>query len=268
MRINTKILFALTIFATPTIAETKISIGAGVLTTPEYKGSDEYETKVLPLVRVNWTPEISAQNSLSLHSLSLTPQDGLQAEILQNNFTTYKLSTKIGLNYNFGRDEDDSNNLNGLGDIDGYTTATLAMDLEPKEQPYTTYTTVHAKIESDLTSNNNGTTAELSAHLNHPLSKQLTLTHGPSIVWGSKDHTQTYFGISSDQSARSSYSAYTTNSGLQEAGYKARAMYRLSQNTSLIGAAKYDHLLGDAADSPITQEKSQFSTLIGLNYTF
>jgi outer membrane scaffolding protein for murein synthesis (MipA/OmpV family) len=71
---------------------------------PEYEGSDDYGFKGFPLIDISWRDTIF-----------LNARKGLGAYLWNRN--DVKFGGSIG--YNFGRDEDDSNDLDGLGDIDG-----------------------------------------------------------------------------------------------------------------------------------------------------
>jgi len=45
-------------------------------------------------------------------------------------------------------------------------------------------------------------------------------------------------------------------------------VYGLSPNWGIFVMSGYDRLLGDAADSPLTEDRDQFRTGLGLAYTF
>ena len=54
-------------------------------------------------------------------------------------------------------------------------------------------------------------------------------------------------------------------------GALASAEYRWSKRWSVVADARYDRLLGEAADSPIVRDlgsRNQFSAALGLKYSF
>ena len=88
----------------------QVTVGAMGLYKPEYEGSDDYEFSALPNFDVRYEDRVF-----------FNMRDGFGANALVGE--NYKLGASIG--YNLGRDEDDSDDLNGMGDIDGGATANL-----------------------------------------------------------------------------------------------------------------------------------------------
>ncbi len=94
----------------------------------------------------------------------------------------------------------------------------------------------------------------------------LTLTLGPRISLGSDRFANTYFGVSSSEAVTSDFNAYDASGGVLGAGMTLGARYLLNERWGIEGAATYDRLMNDAADSPITKAGSadQYSFTIGL----
>jgi outer membrane scaffolding protein for murein synthesis (MipA/OmpV family) len=80
----------------------------------------------------------------------------------------------------------------------------------------------------------------------------LTLTLGPRFSFGTDDFANTYFGVSSKESAASGLDAYDASGGLLATGLELGGRYLFNERWGLEGAATYDRLVNDAADSPIT----------------
>lgn len=94
---------------------------------------------------------------------------------------------------------------------------------------------------------------------------------GPRIMWGNKRHQSAYFSVSGDESTASGIEAFSPGAGLQSVGGTAGLLYQLSPSWGLAAYGRYDRLIGDAADSPITDafgRTNQFSGGIALSYTF
>ena len=53
-------------------------------------------------------------------------------------------------------------------------------------------------------------------------------------------------------------------------GVEGEARYALTPHWSVVGKAGYERLIGDAADSPITEagSENQFTAALGLTYRF
>lgn len=92
---------------------------------------------------------------------------------------------------------------------------------------------------------------------------------GPRAQWGSGEFMDTYFGISEEEAAASAFDEYDPSSGLYSVGMEVGARYAFSERWGLEGSASYDRLVGDAGDSPITEEGSrdQFGIRLGLTRT-
>lgn len=90
-------------------------------------------------------------------------------------------------------------------------------------------------------------------------SDRLALRAGPRVLVGSDDYAATYFGVTDGEAASSAFSAFEAEGGLLSSGIEVGADYRLTDEWGLAATARYDRLRGDAAESPITAEDSQFS---------
>lgn len=94
----------------------------------------------------------------------------------------------------------------------------------------------------------------------------LTLTIGPRLGFSSSRFTDTYFGVSDRESARSGIEAYEAKGGLTSAGVEVTARYLFNDRWGVEGEASWERLLNDAADSPITRngDADQYSLSLGL----
>ena len=92
-----------------------------------------------------------------------------------------------------------------------------------------------------------------------------------STTWADDNYTQTFYGVTATQSARSGMQQYTAESGFKDAGITLDLDYRLTENWSVTGRVGYKRMLGDAADSPLVSDRGsedQFSTGIFVSYRF
>ena len=94
---------------------------------------------------------------------------------------------------------------------------------------------------------------------------------GPRLTFADGKYHRAYFSVAPEDSAASGLPAYSAGGGLLSAGATAGYLQQLSERWGLYSYAKYDRLLGDAADSPIVREhgsRDQFSVGLALTYTF
>lgn len=94
---------------------------------------------------------------------------------------------------------------------------------------------------------------------------------GPRVTLGDAKYTRAYFGVTPAASASSGLPAFDAGGGVQSIGLTAGYLRQLSRRWGLAAYARYDRLVGDAADSPVTRElgsRSQPSAGLALSYTF
>lgn len=94
---------------------------------------------------------------------------------------------------------------------------------------------------------------------------------GPRVTLGDAKYTRAYFGVTPAAAATSGLSAYDPGGGIQSVGVTAGYHRMLGKNWGIAVYGRYDRLVGDAADSPVTRElgsRSQPSGGIALSYTF
>ena len=102
-------------------------------------------------------------------------------------------------------------------------------------------------------------------------SDRWTITAGPRFNMGNDTYASTYFGVTGAEAALSpSFGAFAADGGLLGAGVEIKATYELDDAWAVQGAINYEHLLNDAALSPITRAGSedQWTVRIGLSRAF
>ena len=94
---------------------------------------------------------------------------------------------------------------------------------------------------------------------------------GPRVTLSDSKYHRAYFGITPADAAASGLPAYDPKGGVQAVGITAGYLQQLSRRWGIATYARYDRLVGDAADSPIARDlgsRNQFSGGIALSYTF
>jgi len=110
---------------------------------------------------------------------------------------------------------------------------------------------------SDALAHQEGVLASLAVEAKYHATQRLTLSIGPEITWASNQYAQTFFGISAAQSEIAGIAAYQAKSGINTVGGSAGATYMLTDHWSLGAHVSYGKLQGDAANSPVTTDKTQ-----------
>lgn len=220
-------------------------LGAGAIYEPEYEGGDEFKVQPIPVVIFTYGEWLEIDPT----GVTITPfrHDG------------FALAAKIG--YEGGRDEDDADRLNGLGDID--FAATVGAKASYNWNGLELYASVDQTIDGS-----ESLIGTFGAEYQAPVTEQLILGAGAEAVVANDKHMEAYFGVDAEQAARSGLSEYKAEAGLKRVNVSASATYLLSENWMVRGEASLGILTGDAADSPIVEEKLQPSTSLFVGYKF
>jgi outer membrane scaffolding protein for murein synthesis (MipA/OmpV family) len=94
---------------------------------------------------------------------------------------------------------------------------------------------------------------------------------GPRATLASRRYQQAYFGVGPEASLDSGLPVFAADGGLMAVGVAAGYLRQLDPRWGVSLYAKYDRLVGDAADSPVTRRlgsADQFHGGVALTYTF
>ncbi len=94
---------------------------------------------------------------------------------------------------------------------------------------------------------------------------------GPRLTVTDETYQNAYFGVTPQAAIASGLPAFDAGGGVQAIGAAVGYIRQFTPRWGLYGYAKYDRLIGDAADSPIVARfgsRDQASSGIALTYTF
>jgi outer membrane scaffolding protein for murein synthesis (MipA/OmpV family) len=231
------------------------SLGIGVASLHDYAGGGETRAQPAPLVTLQ-KPTRFGVYALDTKGLSWTPLD----------MGTFRAG--VLASYDAGRtDEDPANSnyrpgsdyLRGMGDIDGAPVAGGFFGWTSRS------VTTDVSIRRILGGRGRGgVLADLSATIPIYSTSRLQLAAKPGATWANTRHTQLYFGVTPQQAGSSLFPIYQAGAGIQSAQIDFIAAYALTSRWSVMTLATYYRLVGDAADSPIVQERGypQFAAFI------
>ncbi|HHB77571.1 MAG TPA: MipA/OmpV family protein [Desulfobulbus sp.] len=242
-----------------------IGVGAGVF--PEYEGADTFTLTALPLM------EIGKPGAFFLRGAGINLNDGIASAGLAVFHVSYTNNGQNAhflmgplLKVNIGRDEDDSDQLDGLGDID--PSIGVGGFMEVKVGSWMAGMTVAPQDAGD---DNNGLLVTFDTRYVVSISNNLTIAPVMSASWADDNYMQGFFGITPTQAAHSGLSTYDAEGGIKDVGLQLHMSCDLSTHLSLKGQMGYWRLLNNAADSPIVRDAgsdNQFRALSGLTYRF
>ena len=224
------------------------SIGASALTAPDYLGSDNYKTRVLPDINVKYGD-----------LFYLNWRDGLGWNLLQQQH--WSLSPFIG--YHLGRDN--TGDLSHFDKVDDGLTGGVRVSYQPGPWRYS------LQAETPLTGDVDGHKVTLRAGWRDEIAPHWYAGIGSSLTYSSKEWTQDMFGVSAADAARSGLAHYRPDEGYLRLGLTGSISYRFAPDWSITGLAGITQLTGDAEDSPIVSQAGDATqTLAGavLSYHF
>jgi len=227
----------------------QVTLGAGAFYQPEYEGADEYEVSPLPYFNVKYKDIVE-----------FTPR-ALDVNLLRHG--GFKAGAGIGVN--FGREEDDADRLDGLGDIDPTAEGRLFVGYDAQSFD-AALTFAH-----DLGDAHEGYTIDAEIGMNHSLTvgdKAVFLRPSAGVTYASEDYMQTFFGIDAAQSGRSGLAQYQSDAGFKDVSAGLTAFYMIDEHWSVRALTEYSYLLEEASDSPIVEDENQFSAGLFIAYTF
>lgn len=229
-----------------------MQIGGAVGVMPKYEGSKEYEFTGFPII----APAGAGDEAGPVQFRGL---DDVRFRLLDN--SGFEAGVLGG--YRFGRDEDDADLLDGLGDVDGglvlggYAAYNFGFF-----KPFISY---HHQVTGD-----DGALMRVGAETRFPLASGVTLLAIAGATYANQDYMDNYFSISAAQAAASTAAlgVYEADSGFKDIYFSLGTDIPLTDVWSLKLGGRYGLLIGDAADSPIVETEHQFSGVVGLSYKF
>ncbi|MDY7033576.1 MAG: MipA/OmpV family protein [Thermodesulfobacteriota bacterium] len=224
-----------------------IRIGVSGMYKPDYEGSEDYERRGFPMFDISWR-----------NRFFLNLRQGLGVYLWKRN------DVKVGasISYTFGRDENDSGNLDGLGDIDGGATANVQFERRIDNFSF------NVRHEKKFTNEDTGFQVHFGLGYNMRFGRRFMLKTSVKTTYSSSDYMEKYFSITQGQSSQSGLPVYDADSGFKSLGIRIVSIYGLNRHWGVQAMASYDRLLGDTANSPIVKDENQYLLALGLSYMF
>lgn len=224
----------------------QFSIGVGAAWLPRYEGANQHKLRALPVI--NYRNGRFFAGVLTGIGYNVSPVRDVEFGPV--------------VSYRFGRDEDDSDRLRGLGDVRGGADAGAfaRWNLRPFF--------VHGSVKHGIGGGPNGTNVRLGGGWATAFGPSDRLLLDLSAEWADREIMQAYFGVSGAQSACSGLGAYQAGSGIRRYGLSAAWTHAFTPNWFSIVGATFYRLGAEAADSPIVQQRHVTGVSAALGYRF
>jgi MipA family protein len=236
-----------------------VAVGGFVGFQPAYEGASEYRAIGYPLVfpryyGTGYDPD--ARSRVAVRGL-----DDVRVTLLR--FGGLDVGPVVG--YSFGREENLSARLAGLGDVDGglITGAFVAYSMDRFFVDFAYNTQITGDTDT-------GYTLRIGAGIEEKLTDRLAVSAYLNGSYASGDYMDAYFSVTPAQAAASAagLAVYDAGAGFKNVGLDLGVDYRVTERMTLRTRAGYARLLGEAADSPIVAARDQFTGGLGLTYSF
>ena len=226
-----------------------INIGGGGLIHPEYMGSDRMTADFYPFVDISWQDRVFLNISNGFGSYNISNGLGLHVVKTKN----FILGTSLG--YYESRDEDDSGELLGFGDIEEGLEFQLFSEYSLGALSFLNKhngkVSLFGIFQHDITGSHGGWLWTGGMRHEIPLTRRIRLKADYKISWASEEYMETYFDVYPNQAATSTIVMYDAGAGIKDAGLGMGLTYDLDANWIFKGRLAYTRLLGDAQDSPL-----------------
>lgn len=224
-------------------------VGAAVVFGNQYMGSDESRTQVFPSLDYQWKNGWFAGTTNGIgYNFSDRPE---------------VMSYGLRLTADFGRKEHRSEALRGMGDIDAraefggffnyYVTPEIAI-----------FTT----LRYGAGDGSDGVVTDFGVSYSTVVSPGWRLGLSATTTFVDSNYMQSFFGVTPEQSLTSGYAPFSAGSGIRDVRVGLSLTYDITSHIGLTGAVGARSLQGDAKDSPLTRDSSNFNGVVALLYRF
>ena len=234
-------------------------VGLAVGSVPDYEGSDNSDPIIAPFGRYNW----QSGRYITLGGTG----NAERAARLKLNVLTKETPWEFGpvLQYRLERNDVDNNQVDAMKKVDGATEAGAFLGWKAEHLSLST------TWVADVSDEHSGNVWYLNGLYNFPVSEQFLWALGAHLTWASDDYMETYFGVDSQDSARSGLPTYKASSDFKDTGLSLIGHYKFNKAWGLAGVLNYTRMLNDAKDSPLVDDvgdKDQVKAVLAVTYTF
>jgi outer membrane scaffolding protein for murein synthesis (MipA/OmpV family) len=233
----------------PNLPDWRIVLGAAAEAQPVYQGASSVRVIGGPVINIRY-------KDVAFFSIG----EGLGYNFLRGRY--YRVGVALG--WDLGRRvPDDYPNLHGLGDI----------SLAPSLKLYASYVlskdfpmVVQVDVRKIL-GGADGIIGDLEAYMPLPgSSKTFFMFAGPSITWANHRYLSKEYGVTLTQSLASGDPIFNVHGGTNSVSFGFSATKMLTGKWLVNLDAAVSQLRGSAANSPVTEARTQRALAVSVNY--
>jgi len=240
------------------------AVGLVASVGPEYAGAARVGVTVQPGLGLRWgRVSLSSRSAFAVRGGEPGAGGGLRVELLRSE----RWRSSLGLRWDGGRDEGDSPDLQGLGDVRGTLRARVSLGYRIDER-----WRLSSALSADTLGRGGGWLGEVGVSREGRLSADTGVSAGAVLGFAGERWQQNYFGITTEQSRRSNYAAYAPGGGLRDVvlSLGGRTAFSLGARTAqtprwaVFYGASISRLLGPTVASPLVRERQGWGLSAGI----
>jgi len=249
----------------PHVAEGKGFFGLGLISKPDYEGSDDNKTTAAPFGMYHWASGryvelggTGGSETAGRLSLNLITTDSSE------NWTFGPL-----LQYRLKRDDNVENQkVEKMKKVDAATE--LGVFVGFATGPWT----AKLSFAGDVSDEHDGYLVYLKGGYKLMQTSKVIVGLGLETSWADSSYMQTYFGVDNKNVGGSGLPFYKPDSGFKDASLSLTGVYFFNKTWAVAGVASYTRMLNDAEDSPLVEgnqgvgDKNQPAAIVAVLYTF
>lgn len=221
------------------VNDVRLGLGPGVY--PDFEGSRHSGIQAVPVVSLRYRDMIEVINN----EVKVTAFNKLFAPAVNSDRPGGSLRVGPLVSLNFGRSEDDSVDLKGMGDVGtSIELGAFISFLLPNDR-------FRARLRQDIAGGHKGATLQLDYTHTFIRGQRVSLSGTLGLDGGSAAYMKTFFGVNPLQAARTGLPAYRAAAGLKDANAGINGSYVINDNWTVFATLNYERLLGTAASSPL-----------------
>jgi outer membrane protein len=235
----------------------EFTLSAGVGAGPDHEGSDDY--RPVPLWGVRVANLYHPSTYIGIRGLRL------QSNLLPSEHFQFGITADYSSDY----DNVDDDAVNELERPAQAVHVGVLAGFEFSDQRHIQYGFEIAATYDVL--HGDGAVVAPQASIRVPLARTFFLNGTIAVSWASGDYMSNRFGISAADAARSGLDIHDDDAGFKDVELGLSATYVITRRWSVTMSGRYQHLLGNAADSPIVDDRgSEDAFRLGalVNYRF
>ncbi len=229
-------------------------LGAAVIVNPAFQGSSSYDVQPVPYIDARY------RDAKGVKYFANVPQ-GLGAYLYRHR-TDGGARQAISLALAPGFANRDADALEGL-DTFGIS-AELRLGWEYQSGPWA----LNATLSQALATGHEGLYAQLGASRRGRIGQRGFFAIGPTLRLGNRRYMDAFYGVTTTEANQTGLPRFSGSAGLESAGIQGLVSLPVGDRWRFTTLAQVNVLTSDAADSPITAQRTQLFFLAALTRRF